>query len=347
MEFKDKKVCFIIPAYNAAGYIEDSLKSVLEQSHSALEIIVVNDGSKDDTAAVVEAIAAKDGRVRLLTVENGGPAMARNHGLDAMSDDCEYVMFLDSDDLLLPGAVEYGLAAGEAGAELVFMGFTIQNADGSRRDYFEPECTISPEELGEALPRLYMANMLNQVWAKIFSAALIRDNHLRFPDYRWGEDRLFIFDCLEKIKKAAVLPGCRYLYIMHPGESLITRFYDKKAEVCRLADRRVTELCERFGTKDDAPCRYMYVKSIFSCLTNLFSPTCTLTHGEKRAYMKEILSDRQFRERSRGAFGGLPLKVMCAVMRTGLVEVNLLMFRAVAFVGKAAPRLFTALKHKK
>lgn len=342
-----EKVCFIIPAYNAGKYIEASLESVLSQSHEELEIIVVNDGSKDDTAEKVSAVAARDGRVRLLTVENGGPAMARNRGLDAMSSDTDYVMFLDADDLLLPGAVEYALGAARKGAELVMMGFSIENPDGSRRDYFEDEQWLNPEVLGEALPRLYMANMLNQVWAKLFSARLIRDNNLRFLDYRWGEDRLFIFDCLEHVKHAAVLPERRYLYVMHPGESLITRFYDKKAEACRLADNRVRQLCERFGTKDDAPCRYMFVKSIFSCVTNLYSPSCTLRHREKREYMRSILSDEQFRQRSRGSFGGLPLKLMCAVMRTGLVELNLLMFRAVAFVGKSAPKLFMALKHKK
>ena len=342
-----EKVCFIIPAYNAEKYIEASLESVLSQSHRELEVIVVNDGSKDATAHMVRRISARDGRVRLLTVENGGPAMARNRGLDAMSADTEYVMFLDADDLLLPGAVEYALGAARKGAELVMMGFSIENPDGSRRDYFEKEQWIGPEQLGEALPRLYMANMLNQVWAKLFRADLIRDNSLRFPDYRWGEDRLFIFDCLEKAKCAVVLPERHYLYVMHPGESLITRFYDKKAEVCRLADNRVRQLCESFGTKDDAPCRYMFVKSIFSCLTNLYSPSCTLSHAEKRAYMGSILSDGQFRSRSRGSFGGISVKVMCAVMRTGLIELNLLMFRAVAFVGKSAPRLFMALKHKK
>lgn len=342
-----EKVCFIIPAYNAEKYIEASLESVLSQSHGNLEVIVVNDGSKDATAEIVSRISRQDSRLRLLTVENGGPALARNHGLEAMSADVDYVMFLDADDLLLPGAVEYALGAARKGAELVMMGFSIENPDGSRRDYFENEQWLGPEQLGEALPRLYMANMLNQVWAKLFSASLIRDNALRFLDYRWGEDRLFIFDCLEKIKCAAVLPERYYLYIMHPGESLITRFYDKKAEACRLADNRVRQLCERFGTKDDAPCRYMFVKSIFSCLTNLYSPSCTLSHGEKREYMRSILVDKQFRERSRGSFGGISVKLMCAVMRTGLVELNLLMFRAVAFVGKSAPKLFMALKHKK
>ena len=69
-------VSIVVPAYNAAGYIEGCVNSVLTQSCGSFELIIVNDGSKDDTAAVVSAMAEKDARVRLLTVENGGPAAA-------------------------------------------------------------------------------------------------------------------------------------------------------------------------------------------------------------------------------------------------------------------------------
>ena len=98
-------VSIVVPAYNAAGYIEGCVNSVLTQSCGSFELIIVNDGSKDDTAAVVSAMAEKDARVRLLTVENGGPAAAREHGLAAADPEAEYVMFLDSDDLLLPDAL--------------------------------------------------------------------------------------------------------------------------------------------------------------------------------------------------------------------------------------------------
>ncbi|MGI5977653.1 MAG: glycosyltransferase family 2 protein [Candidatus Limivicinus sp.] len=343
----DGKITVIMPAYNAGEFIEGSVKSVLRQSYENFELIVVNDGSKDNTAELVEKIAAGDSRVRLITVENGGPAMARNRGLDAMGTDTDYVMFLDADDEMTEDAMSYALSAAEKGAEFVMMGFTIINPDGSRRDYNEHEEYLDESSLGDALPRLYMANMLNQVWAKLISAKLIRDGHLRFHDYRWGEDRLFIFDVLERAEKSAVLPECKYHYEMHPGESLITSFYDKKPEACCLADRRMAELCRRFGTKDDSGCRYMFVKSIFSCMTNMYSPSCRLDGEGRRAYVREIIKNPQVQERSRGIYGGFAPKALCGIMHTGLVWLNMLAFRFVAFTGKFAPKLFMALKHKK
>lgn len=344
----DAKVSVIIPAYNAAADIARAAESVLGQSHRALELIVVDDGSKDDTAAVLAELSRKDSRMRYISIQNSGPAAARNCGLAAISPDADFVMFADADDYLAPDAIEYALAAAaDNKAELVLMGFTIENPDGSRRDYFEPQAVYDEASLGDALPRLYKANMLNQVWAKLFSARLIREGALRFQDYRWGEDRLFIFDCLERAAKVAVLPECKYFYVMHEGESLISRFYEHKLAACCLADSRMQQLCRSFGTADDSGCRYMFVKSIFSCMTNMFSPSCPLDYRGKRAYVREILQNQQVQQRSRSVFGGKAVQLMCAVMHTRCVWLNMLMFRVVAFTGRHAPALFMRLKHRK
>ena len=340
-------VTVIMPAYNAEGYIEKSIRSVLGQSLSDLELLVVNDGSKDGTAALVEAISAEDGRVRLMSIENCGPAMARNRALEQVNPDTGYIAFIDSDDELLPDALEYALSAAEKGADIAVNGFSIIGADGSRRDYCEKEEFFELEALGNEFARLYRANLLNQVWGKLYRASLILENNIRFKDYRWGEDRLFVFDCLEKARSIAVLPECKYRYIMHEGESLITKFYDKKAEVCLLIDSRVQQLCRRFGTEDESWFRYMFAKSIFSCFTNLFSPSCKLSRKEKLEYIKGIIGLEQVKSRCRDAAGGLPVKLLCAVVQSGLPGLNLLVFSMVAWAGKTLPGLFMALKHRK
>jgi hypothetical protein len=227
------------------------------------------------------------------------------------------------------------------------MGFSILNPDGSEAKYCEPAARYTPDTLGPALGRLYKANLLNQVWGKLFRAGLVLDNRLRFPDYRWGEDRLFIYDCLEHAENVAVLPECKYQYIMYPGESLITRYYNRKLDICVESDRRMEALCERFGVTDRRDHRYMFVKSIFSCLTTLFSPHCTLTREEKRAEIRRAITNEHVQERSRDVFGGAPVQALCAVMHTKNVTLNYLAFRAVARAGQLAPRLFTAIKHRK
>ena len=262
-ENKAPRAAVVMPAYNAEKTIERTVRSILAQTMGDLLLIAVNDGSKDDTAAILARLRQEDARVLPVTVENGGPARARNIGLEKVPEGTEYLMFSDADDLLAPDALEYAIENAQ-GADLTLMGFSILNPDGSRADYCEPEMHLDAESIGAHLGRLYKANLLNQVWAKLFRASLILDNSIRFQDYRWGEDRLFIYDCLAHASRVAVLPACKYTYIMYPGESLITKYYAKKPEVCIACAEGMDALCRRFGVSDPRDFNYMFMKSIFS-----------------------------------------------------------------------------------
>jgi glycosyltransferase involved in cell wall biosynthesis len=102
-------VTVVIPAYNAAAFIERTLRSALRQTHSTLEIIVVDDGSTDSTEGVARAVAEGDSRVRIISVPNGGVASARNIGISESAGN--FVAFLDADDLWHPTKIEHQLAA--------------------------------------------------------------------------------------------------------------------------------------------------------------------------------------------------------------------------------------------
>jgi len=100
-------VSVVIPCYNQARFLGEAIESVLSQTYADFEVIVVDDGSTDDTAGVASSYAAEDARVRLISQENRGLAGARNRGLAEAGG--EYVVFLDSDDRLLAGALEVGV----------------------------------------------------------------------------------------------------------------------------------------------------------------------------------------------------------------------------------------------
>ncbi|HUH78182.1 MAG TPA: glycosyltransferase family 2 protein, partial [Devosia sp.] len=116
-------VSIVIPAFNAAPFIERTLRSASAQTHAAIEILVVDDGSTDETAAVVERLTTTDSRIRLFRKPNGGVASARNLGLQQARG--EWVSFLDADDLWHPAKVarqlEYvkGRAPSEGGAAVM------------------------------------------------------------------------------------------------------------------------------------------------------------------------------------------------------------------------------------
>ena len=343
----DYKVSVIMPAFNTEKYIERSVKSVLSQTHHNLELLVVDDGSTDRTGSILRRLAREDARLRTIRTENHGPAEARNTALSLIAEDADYVTFLDADDELLPDTLEYALESADSGAELILLGFTIVEADGKEREYNEFDCLVRPQDMKSAFSRLYKANLLNQVWSKLYSAPLLRKSGIRFKDYLWGEDRLFVFDYLEQCQLIAVRSECKYRYIMHAGESLISRFYPKKFTVCLEADMRAQDLCRHYGIEDDADLRYMFAKSVFSCLTTMFTPSCTLSDEGRLIYIREIRSNPRVQQRCRDTSGGIPANTLCHILRTGSPRTIMNVFHTVAIVGDRAPDLFMKLKHRK
>lgn len=132
LDFVDSFVSIITPAYRAARFIGETIRSVQAQTYREFEMLVVDDCSPDETAAVVERFAATDARIRLLRQPaNGGPAAARNRALAEARG--RWIAFLDSDDLWLPEKLERQLAFHRAqGAKISYTEFRRVAADGSR-----------------------------------------------------------------------------------------------------------------------------------------------------------------------------------------------------------------------
>lgn len=336
-----------MPAYNAEAYLPATLDSILAQTYGRFELTVVDDGSSDATLSILEEYSGRDSRIQILHTDNGGPANARNFALDSLDGSADFVMFCDADDLLDKDMLQTVVEQALDGADFVITGFAIVNADGSEHYYCEPDVKLDPDTLGVMLGRLYKANLLNQVWGKLFRSDIIYENTIRFPDYRWGEDRFFVFDYLSHSYNVTVLSYCGYKYMMHEGQSLITSFFPNKADICVLIDERIEELCRKYGVEDDEPFRYMFAKSIFSCMSNLFSPTCKLNIKQKREYIWSIINDRYVLERCKGAEGSTAIKLLCKLMASGSITVNMTAARFTAIFSKLFPDTFRRIKHKK
>jgi glycosyltransferase involved in cell wall biosynthesis len=156
VQHDEDTVGVVVPMFNSERTIAATLKSICEQTHRRLDIVVVDDGSTDGSAAVVAACQARDPRVRLVSQANAGVAAARNKG--AASTSANFIAFIDADDLWAPTKVEYQLAAlidgGEAVGAVYCWFATIDEAD--RTVSFGPH----PEAEGRILRELCAVNMI-------------------------------------------------------------------------------------------------------------------------------------------------------------------------------------------
>ena len=217
------KLSVIIPAYNAAAYLERSAKSVLSQTAADLELIIVDDGSTDETAELCAALSRRDGRVRVLRQENAGVSAARNRGMDAAEG--EYIAFVDADDHLEPGAyLKLRRAMETTGADCAMCGHARLYPDGHREPDLPPFAAGRAEH-GEILEklvkpllcdRLSAEPVLGTVWRYLFRRDRIRELGLRFSG-AYLEDELFLIEYFAAPTSLACVAEPLYDYFQNPA----------------------------------------------------------------------------------------------------------------------------------
>lgn len=213
------KISFIVPVYNGERYLRACLDSILGQSVQNIEVVAVNNGSIDNSQAVLTDYAAKDTRVRVLNTPNaGGVSAARNLGFREARGD--YVWFLDCDDVLLEGSAEKMLhRAEETGADLVAAGFRyLYDENGQTRAVDLPMADNLLE--GTTLANAMHFTALGG--CKLWRAQMLRENHLQYPPYRIAEDVGFYLCALACCKRVAVMNHPVYDYRIHGSSSVQT-----------------------------------------------------------------------------------------------------------------------------
>ena len=220
-------VSVIIPAYNAAGTIERALQSVFSQSYAALEIIVVDDGSADDTPALLRRLSASRPGLTVLTQPNAGVSAARNRALSACSG--KYIRFVDADDTLPPDSIAHMvLRAEQDRSELVIGGYTeYMNRLSRSKNLMNLESTILFQDLLPSLCLHANSYFFGVLWNKLFSADLVRSLSLRFdPALWWGEDFAFVMDYLHEVRLVSFMQEDVYDYRRTPRSASIRQVAD-------------------------------------------------------------------------------------------------------------------------
>lgn len=225
-------VSIIIPVYNGAHYLPDTVASVLSQSRSDWELIIVDDGSDDGVTPALCDSYATDRRVRVFHKPNGGISDARNFAIPLAR--AQYLTFLDADDLLHPDFVRLTLqAAGESGADIVFTtpDFFTGKFDMRPIGSHPPVRIIDPVDAVRTA--LFQTGLDNGVWAKLYRTSLWSE--LRFRKGRRYEDLDIFYRPVLAAGKVAYLPLKLYGYRQHPG-SYMHIFTSGRADVLDVTD---------------------------------------------------------------------------------------------------------------
>lgn len=214
-------VSVVVPVYNAQRYLDACIRSVLEQDYPHIELILVNDGSKDDSGKIAQAWQKKDARVKYLYHPNAGVSATRNEGLDAATGD--YVMFVDADDRLRAGAVRKMVEKAEnEQVELVLCGYNCVYADREEIKTIAPVTLRTEEQLTGYFFEHFLEGIASSIWAKLYRREKLT---ARFrTDLTMGEDQLFHLEYVKNISSLCAMEDAFYDYDQTNADSLVRRY---------------------------------------------------------------------------------------------------------------------------
>lgn len=213
------RVSIIMPCYQNGRTAADTVRSIQAQTEADWELIAVDDGSTDDTLAVLERLAREEPRMRVLHQENGGVSAARNAGMDAAKG--EWLSFVDADDVLLPQALAHLLALTDAETDVVCGAYVMRYGDEGGR---EEQHVCADGDLQTILESLIRGDSaLNSMCARLYRAQMIRERGVRAPlGVKVGEDVLFNLDAFMAARAWRMSEETIYIYEFG-GDSAMTR----------------------------------------------------------------------------------------------------------------------------
>lgn len=246
-------ISIIVPIYNASRHIPFLIESICKQTYTNWELLLVDDGSKDESLQVCLAYQEKDARIKVLHQENQGPSAARNVGILAAIG--EWVTFVDADDSLLDCFLSsmVNMLNDEQQVDIVFAGYVVVEAHQNNVFTYQSAVYSGYEAVKDVISQ---SNILYRCcpWGKMFRRSIMIENNIRFDtQLAHSEDRLFVYDFLIHTKGVATTSAIGYLYDSTQTGTLKNKVLS--IEKLKLRQQRLTtaahKLIDHFDLKDD------------------------------------------------------------------------------------------------
>lgn len=244
------KLSVVMPVHNGERYIEKSVGSLLRQTYRDFEIIIINDGSTDESENVLKHINSTDIKISVYHQENKGPSQTRNFGIEKACG--EYLYFMDCDDYLDDKAFELMMPLiEEYSPDILFFGYTKDYIKGNefvkQKEYVSDfKAAGNKSEFADILPDLLEKRLQTCMGNKIYRLSLVKEHSFN-ESVNVYEDSLFHFQLYANVNKAVVSDKLLYHYVQREEKSLVKSFTEKRLEWFSEMCRELVSLFKKFG----------------------------------------------------------------------------------------------------
>ena len=349
----------VMPVYNVESYLEEAIQSVLSQTFSDFELILVDDCSPDGSAVICDRFAALDARVQVLHLsENVGLSYARNAGLSKATG--TYISFMDSDDTIEPTVLQEVYASLEENdADMVVFGLKEDycDADGAVKNSFSvgydmPLFCKTRDEVQDEVIRLEQKTLLGYAWNKFYRLENIRTQGLAFQKITLIEDILFNIGFVKTAEKINILSCTPYHYMKRVDGSLTAKFVPDYYQLHRQRVQALLDLYISWNKDTDEVRRVLadiFARYIFSALQRNCDKRAQMTFSARRKFLKQLYSQDALYKELLPSFGGSSaiVRVFVTLLRKQNIFGCLLLGRIIYIVKTYFPQIFSKAKQNR
>lgn len=341
------KISVITPVYKVEKYLKKCIESILNQTFTDFELLIVDDGSPDNCGKIADEYEKKDSRVIVIHKENGGAPSARNEGI--LRAKGEYLYFPDSDDWLEPTYLEelFHIAT-KTDAQLVISGYTMEYYESNASQSYEvaiSEQFYSNKQSVRNNLHKYFDNMMMAVpWNKLYKASYVKEKGLLFPDLKW-DDLHFNMEVIMDIETVAISKSAGYHFFRSREGSETTTVFDGQLYKKRREQfEHILRVYKYWKIKDKKILEIIYgyyASRLVQCIQEI----AISNKKDKRILIGNILDDKLndmcIRE---GKIGSKLLAVAAVPMRRKNITGCIFVGKAMGYVKKNMASLFYKLK---
>lgn len=291
-------VSIIVPIYNTGEYLYKCLESIVNQNLQEIELILIDDGSTDNSGEICDYYSEKDKRVCVIHKKNEGVSIARNVGIQAAKG--EYIGFIDSDDWIEKEMYqELYYHAKETGADIVMCDACTMYDDNKKEEDTIFSLNESVLLNKKEITSLNLREIAGSACRCIYKKELLEGHAVQFPiGLPLSEDRIFNLNAMGNSERFYYLKKAYYNRYMRTG-SAVNKYYPNLLKITNQYRKEVLNALERFWNVDKSyrqAYNQQFLGTYMSVVYNLHNVDCPLKMGEKRIELKELVSDQNLIE---------------------------------------------------
>ena len=347
------KISVIIPIYNCEKYLERLINSILNQSYTSFELILINDGSKDNSGEIIKTY--QDKRIKILDKENTGVSDSRNKGLEIATG--ELICFLDSDDYVSPNYFETIISYFEKYPKIELLNFGFysetENDKLERINYdlisYKEKYYENKEEIKKDFVELWDNTMLYNIWNKVFLNRIIKENSIEFSSHNWGEDVIFNRIYLRCIKNLYNSKQAFYHYVREREGALTKNYKENLFDVRKKEYYEFNAYFKIWDIKEEEYIEFSsrrFIERMLGCIENIYCQDTTFKKRYKE--IKRIIKDDLTRETLKVAKPkSKKTKITLIPIKLKSVLLTMLMGRVFHYIKVKHPSTFNKLKNRR